>query len=148
MSFSTSLFCLKLEVWSWRLIPVEDHVAALPDALAQQHPIKGESGEVQGVVAVVVDQLSESSPGCRGQAASVSPEATGHVHVGHVGVGTDDGASVKMVHVVVNWMTVNNDGFVEPESECCETEYFNNHWLFNKMIDVKTNITKYFLEYN
>ena len=84
------------------MIPVEDHVAALPDALAQQHPVKGEPGEVQGVVAVVVDQLSEGSPRSRGQAASVGPEATGHVHVGHVGVGADDGASVKMVDIVVN----------------------------------------------
>ena len=118
MSFSTSLFCLKLEVWSWLLIPVEDHVAALLDALAQQHPVKGETGEVQGVVAVVVDQLGEAPPRSRGQAASVGPKATCHVHVGHVRVGTDDGAAVKMVNIVVNWMTVNNDGFVEPEPEC------------------------------
>ena len=74
------------------------------------------------MVAIVVDQLGEASSRSRSQTASVGPKATGHVHVGHVRVGTDDGASVKMVNIVVNWMTVNNDGFVEPEPECLASD--------------------------
>ena len=67
------------------------------------------------MVSVIIEKLGDGPPRGRGETAPVGPEATGHVHVRHVGVGANDRTAVKMVHIVVNWIAVNNNGFVKPE---------------------------------
>ena len=85
------------------------------DSLSQQNSIKGKSGEINGIVSVINDQLRQA-PGSRGcETASVTSKPAGEPHVAHVGMWSDDRTAVKIVVIVVDRLTLHDGGIIKPE---------------------------------
>ena len=85
------------------------------DSLSQQNSIKGKSGEINAFISIIHDQLRQS-PGSGGRkTASVTSKATGEPHVAHVRMGTNDRTAVKIVVIIVYWLTLHYGRFIEPD---------------------------------
>ena len=68
------------------------------------------------MITIVINQFSQSPAHSGGQGSSITSKSTSHPHVAHIGVRSNDGATIKVVHIVVNRLTVNDSGMVKPEN--------------------------------